>query len=173
MSDAVCDWPWATCLELSAIHSLWLPLLGLLLCRKNWAVHQGWFLPAPVQGEGQLKSPSSQRSILVVKVNHWYSLEVYLAAWLKLHRMGHSNPCGCSYCFPSVWCQLERIALHEQDGLCDMGNDSAQGSWWLFFQHVPRSICPKLSTYASSPLCPPSARAQGKWLQMQFCVLTL
>ena len=39
LSDTVCDWPWATCLEQSAIHSMWLILLGLFVCRKNQDAH--------------------------------------------------------------------------------------------------------------------------------------
>ena len=35
MSDAACDCWLATFLELLAIHSLWLPLLGLGVCRKK------------------------------------------------------------------------------------------------------------------------------------------
>ena len=44
VSNVACDWSWAMCLELSAIHSLWLPLLGLGMSRKNQADHLGWLL---------------------------------------------------------------------------------------------------------------------------------
>ena len=37
LSDAACDPPWATCLGLPETHRLWLPLLGLFVCRKSQA----------------------------------------------------------------------------------------------------------------------------------------
>ena len=55
MSDATCDWPWATCLDTWAIQSLWLPLLGLGACGKDEAVHHNWLLPALGSGAGQQK----------------------------------------------------------------------------------------------------------------------
>ena len=47
------------------IHILWLPLLGLGMCRKDQAAHQGWLLPAPGPGEGQQKSLGPRRSASV------------------------------------------------------------------------------------------------------------
>ena len=38
---------------------------------------------------------------------------------------------------------------------------------------VPRATNPKIPLHPSSPLCPPSARAQGKWLQTKFYPLAL
>ena len=38
------------------------------------------------------------------------------------------------------------------------------------FSSFPRSTNPRISSHTNSPLCPPSSRAQGKWLQMVFCV---
>lgn len=45
MLDALYAWPLATCVEQKVIHSLWLPLLGLALYRKDQAVLSGWLLP--------------------------------------------------------------------------------------------------------------------------------
>ena len=61
-SNPACDWTWATCLELSVTHSMWLPLPGLGVCRKNKIVHQGQLLLAPGLGTHQLKPQSSQQS---------------------------------------------------------------------------------------------------------------
>ena len=59
LTDAACDWPWATCLGLSAIH-LCLPLLGLGACGKEQTVHQGWLLPALGPEAGLQKSQSTR-----------------------------------------------------------------------------------------------------------------
>lgn len=34
-----CDWPSTTCLEFKEIHSLWLPLLGLDVLRKDLSLY--------------------------------------------------------------------------------------------------------------------------------------
>ena len=93
MSDVPYDWPWATCLELSAIHTLWIPLLDLSVCRKNQAVHKGRLSTALGLGKGQIKSQRSQRSTftcrLSVRLNHWKCLQLYSSATgFKLHRVG-------------------------------------------------------------------------------------
>ena len=77
------------------------------------------------------------------------------------------------YCFPSGWCYLERSVVLEKDGFCSMRNDWAQGFWWLFLQLFSIAINLGLFSSLSSPLWPPSARAQGEWLQMKFCALVL
>ena len=50
-----------------------------------------------------------------------------------------------------------------------MGNNSAQGSWQLFLQCFPQSNLPQALLSISSPLYLPSDRAQGMWLQTEFC----
>ena len=95
--DAACDWPWAMCyeflmnLELSVIHTSWLPLLGLGECMKDQATHQGWLLPPPGLRVGQQNSQTTQRSAftyrLLVRLSHWKSLWLYSSAGLKLHRV--------------------------------------------------------------------------------------
>ena len=62
IEDAACDCPYATCLELSAIHSFQLPLLCLGVWKRDHAVYQDQLLPAPDPGTGQQKSQGSQRS---------------------------------------------------------------------------------------------------------------
>ena len=42
-----------------------------------------------------------------------------------------------------------------------------------FLSSLPRATNPRVSSSISSPLFPPYARTQGKWLQMQFTVLAL
>ena len=54
----------------SGIDSLWLPVLGLCVCRKNQAVHQGRILTTAGMGDGQLKSQSSHRSALAARLDH-------------------------------------------------------------------------------------------------------
>ena len=51
----------------------------------------------------------------------------------------------------------------------DIATDSTEIQW------VIRSTLnnPRLSSCGPSLLCPPSAGAQGKWLQTKFCVLAL
>ena len=63
-SNPACNWPWATCSELSVIHSMCFSLQALFVCRKNQAAPQGRLLPALGLGDGQLQSQSSQRSPL-------------------------------------------------------------------------------------------------------------
>ena len=41
------------------------------------------------------------------------------------------------------------------------------------FRSLPGDTRPRLSSHISSLLCPPSAGAQGKWLQTKFCTLAL
>ena len=72
--DTACDLPWVTCLEL--LSSLWLPLFGLGVCRKNCAEHQGWLLLYQDHRECQLKSQRSQRAIFSVKLSHWDSFQL-------------------------------------------------------------------------------------------------
>ena len=85
--------------------------------------------------------------------------------------MGQSNFCGQSYCFPSGWCHLEGSGLPEKDGsaVCRMTKHRDSGD--CSFSSLPRANSPKLSSQVSSPLCPPSARAQGNWLQTDFAHL--
>ena len=61
-SNAACHWPWAPCLELSVSHSVWFPLLGWGVCRKNQTVCQDLLLPAPGPGVGQLQPQNSKQS---------------------------------------------------------------------------------------------------------------
>ena len=42
--------------------SVWLPLLGLFVCRKNQFAHQGWLFYALGPGKGQLKSHRAPRN---------------------------------------------------------------------------------------------------------------
>ena len=105
MSDAASDWPCATCLKLLMIHSLWLPLLGFGVCRKNQVVQQGWLLPALGLGEGQLKSQSSQRSTfawrLCFRLCLWNSLQPYSSVpRLKLHTVGWDGFLGVELLLP-------------------------------------------------------------------------
>ena len=65
--DPDCDWPWATCLELSVIYSVCASLCWICFCAERTRLctkagfYQHW--------EGQLKPQSSQRSDFVVKLN--------------------------------------------------------------------------------------------------------
>ena len=79
MWDATSDWPLPTCLELPAIHSLWLLLLGLGACGKDPALHQGWLLPAPDLGADPQKSSGT----LVRPVCLSPLLAAYMAQSLK------------------------------------------------------------------------------------------
>ena len=145
MSNRAYDW--ATCLEPLVTRSLWFSLLGLFVCRKNHTAHQGWFLWAPVRGEGQLKSQSSQRSAsvcrLAVRPKEWKSYSctpqqqgLSATEWSRVIS-------GQCYCFPLGCCHLEGCALPRKIGLCSMGNDSAQGFWWQFLQLSPQSNQPQ------------------------------
>ena len=172
MSDAACDWPWVICLELSAIHNLRLPLQGLFICRKTQTVRQGLLLPAPFPGMIQLNSQSPQRSALVVKLNHAESLQLYSsAAHFKLHWVEQSNSCRQGYCFPSDWCHLELSAVPKKmaSALWGMTQHRNPGCW--FFSSLPRATSPRLSSCISGPLCHPTARIQGQWLQVEFRAL--
>ena len=53
---------------------------------------------------------------------------------------------------PAVWVMTQ----HRDPGGCSVSS-------------LPRTNIPRLSSTVSSPLYPPSAGAQGKWLQMEFC----
>ena len=76
---------------------------------------------------------------------------------------------GC--CFPSGWCPLEESARPEKDGLVVWGMTQPRDPGGCSFSSLPRATSPILSTWISSPLCPPSARSQGKCLQMTFYAL--
>ena len=170
MSDGACAWPWATYVELLAIYSLWLPLLCLGVCRNNQALHQVRILLAPGLEEGQLKPQSSQRPTFAVRLNHWKNLQLYSTTCLKLHRVRWEAFCGWGYCFPSaaIWrgviclrdmaSAVSRMIQHRDPGSCS-------------FSSLSRATNPSLSSSISHPLCPPSSRALGKWLQMKFRAL--
>ena len=53
-SERACDWPWATCLEVSAIHSLWLPLLSWE-CAERTKLCSRLALTDTGPGEGQFQ----------------------------------------------------------------------------------------------------------------------
>ena len=144
MSDAPCDWSWATYLELSATHSLYLPLLGLgvCVCRKTQAVHKGRLLPAPSLWSAKVSEvPEIHLACrLSLRLKEWKSSSsTPLHQVLSTTEWCKSDYCRWGYCFTSGWCYLEGSALPEKDGLCSMGNDSAQGSWQLFLQFSPQS----------------------------------
>ena len=64
MSDTAYGWPWAICVELQVIHSLWLPLLGLRVHGKDQAAHQVQLLQAPGPGVGQQKFQDTPKLII-------------------------------------------------------------------------------------------------------------
>ena len=88
-------------------------------------------------------------------------IKVWSAVWFKHQRVGQSNSCWWSYCFPSGWCHLERSILPEKDGFFSMGLTQRRGPGSCSFHSLPSATSPRLSSNISSPLCPPSARAQG------------
>ena len=98
MLDAACDWPLETCLDLSVRHSLWLPLLGLGVCRKNQAVHQGRILEALSPWEGELKSQISQSSAFVCRLSVRLKLSSAVLfssqAWAPQGRVRRILECG-------------------------------------------------------------------------------
>ena len=167
-----------TCLKPLAIHSLWFPLLGLgAWCGKYQCVPQGQLLPTVVPGTGQenLETPRDLHppagcllGLVTVRTSSCTPQQ-----GLSSTGWGKRDSCRWGYCFPPGWCYMERRALPEKDGFFSMGDDWAQGYWWLTFHLSPRATNPRLSSHGSIPLFPPSTGAQGKWLQTKFCVLAL
>ena len=88
VSDAACDWPWATCLELPAIHSLWLPLLGLGVCGKDQTTYQGWLWPALALGQ---VSKSPKTLLLSLPPPDGWQLGLVTESLAVLHRVGQKG----------------------------------------------------------------------------------
>ena len=66
MSDAACDWPWATCLELQSDLQFVTDSAGPGCALKKYqAVYQNLSLPVPDLGTGQQKSQVTLKSISV------------------------------------------------------------------------------------------------------------
>ena len=82
MWDAVCDWPWATCLELLVIQILWFFLLGLGECGKDQAAFQGQLFPTvPCTCQQMFQSTQRFTSIcrLPNRLGHWKSLAIFFS----------------------------------------------------------------------------------------------
>ena len=82
-----------------------------------------------------------------------------------------TQPIIIFYCIVHIWlaifpawpylCIQNTPFWPKKDGFCRMGNDSAQGSGGWHFSSLPRATSPSIPSRHSSPLCPPSAGAQG------------
>ena len=71
MSDTACDWPWATCLELSEIHSsdlLW-SVVARCVQKQTMLSTKVSFYQHQARREGQLKSQSSQRFTMACRLS--------------------------------------------------------------------------------------------------------
>ena len=127
MWDAASDWPLPTCLELPAIHSLWLLLLGLGACGKDPALHQGWLLPAPDLGadpqksSGTLVRPVYLLCWLPIWLNHWKRLWLYFSVVYKLHMVGQEGDQSASLLLSSRLMLTEGNAPSKKDGVYRAG----------------------------------------------------
>ena len=100
--------------------------------------------------KGQQKSQSSQRFILVFKLNHWCSFKLYSSAQLKLYRGMQGN-----------WC-LRKMAL-QNEKLLSRGNLVAVPSVFS-----PEPFPPRFSSCISSLFYLSSAGAQVSVCKKHF-----
>ena len=125
----------------------------------------------PWRGSAQV-SQRSQRSALVVKIIS------DIASWrgqqpsLSSTGWGIVIPVGGAIASPqadATWRGVLclRTMASEVWGMTQY-RDPGGGS----FRSLPRATNPRLPPSVSTPLCPPSARAQCKWLQMKFLCWT-
>ena len=135
-------------------------MLCLAVCRKNQAMHPGQVLPTPGLGEGQLKFQSSQGSSFAVRLNDWNSLQLYSSAWLKLQGRARGIPAGGAIASPQAW---RAVLCLRKMASAVWGMTQHRDPGGCSFSSLPRATNPWLSSCISSPLCPPSAAAQGKW----------
>ena len=163
MSDAACDWPWATFLELSVIHSLWLPLVSLGVYRKNQVAHQCWFLPALRPEEGQLNSQISQRFAftcrLSIRLTHWNNLQLCSSsAWLKLHRVEWEGFLWLGLLlFPRLHATWKAVLWPRMmvSAVWAMVEHRDPGGW--HFNYLHKATNPRIFSHGSSLLWPPFA----------------
>ena len=142
-SDVACDWPWTTCLVVSAIHSLWFFLLGLSPCGKDQAAHQSHFLPGLVQQNFQsTRGCTPPAGCLLGLVNEIVSSSTPQQQDLITTGWGRVSHVGGAIASPQAD-HLEASTLPEKDVSRSTGNDLAQGTWQLFLQFSPQSYQPQ------------------------------
>lgn len=147
-------------------------LLGLDLCRKYHRVvdqvrfyqHQAW------GKKGQLKPQSSQRPTFTCRIV--LGLNSESTSRCTPQHLRYS--CWWWYCFPWDWCLMEEHSSQERCILLGVWGttDHRFPSRWPFIS-FHRGTSPRISLCDFSLLCPPCAKAQGRWLQMKFYALAL
>ena len=169
MSDTACDWSWATYLELSVIHSSGSFCLGLFVCRKKQAVHQGQLLPSLCLGDSQ--SPKAPRHS-PLPVGFLLSLNTEITSSCTSQQL-HLCSTGGAIASPQADATWRAVLGPRKMSSAVWGMTQHREHFGYPFSFLPRATNLQLSFHGSIPLCPSSAIAQGKWLQMLFCVLAL
>ena len=89
---------------------------------------------------------------------------------LKLHRVGRVIPAGGAIASPQADAIWRGLLCLRRTASAAWGMTQHRDPGGCSFSFLPRAICPRVSSHISSPPCIPSARAQGKWLQLKFYV---
>ena len=90
------------------------------------------------------------------------------AAGLKHHITGRVIPAGRAIASPLADAMWTGVPCLRKMASAVWGMTQHIDPGSCSFSSLPRATSCRLSSCISSPLCSPSARAQGKWLQMSF-----
>ena len=98
---------------------------------------------------------------------------MYSAVSLKLHRVWQNNSCGRGIASSQADATWRGVLCLKKMAPRVWGMTQRRDPGGCSFSSFPRATNPRFSPSISSPLCPPSAGAQGQWQQASFCALAL
>ena len=115
----------------------------------------------------------SQRSALVVKLINDVAWSCNQQSGLSITGWGRVIPVGGAIASPQADVIWRRVLCLRKMASPVWGMTQHRDPGSCSFSSLPRATNPRLFSSVSSSLCPSSAGAQGKGLQMKFCALAL
>ena len=174
VSNTDCAWLWTTCLELSVLHIMWLSAGIGCVQKEPSCVPMLAFTSTRPKG-GSIKASE------LLEIHCAWRLFVRLKEWksssctpqqqgLSTIRWGRIISVGGAIASPQADVFWRRVLCLRKMASTEWGMTQHRDPGICSFSSVPWAISPRLSWCIASPLCPLSARAQGRWLQTKLHV---